>query len=1835
MPAMRLAMPNHSHPLARPARSDSHTRAGLRTTLLALSAAAWLLSLGVHAQQSTPIPGTSGSGSSLGDILGLPPSSSGGGTSFGPAGGLTGGPTGGMCTPSAAGAPCGGAGPASQGNTSGVNTGAGNPIDVITGNKHQTAVDMAPLPGVLGLEIVRHYNSAQRFVLGQLGAGWRLSYETDLYRVGSSVQIVQADGRRLVFEPLAHQPARCASADPQQGWVEILNPGATTAGAIAYRWHWTHGDHAGRRLDFNAQGRLVQVVAPTGEILSLTRGPRGELLRVIDPQGRELRLSHGDGGFGGIARIDAPVGRFEYRHGESAGHAPTADADTLRAARLAAARLTSVRRPDGTTWLMHHEDPRHPLALTGVSLRTASASADAPDGAGPSATPAQRLSTWAYDERGRAVAGHTAVALNSEVSDTAKGANATRTAKAENLANATNAPEAANEGKPAMADPVRLVFVRPPSSAPGPAGEGITRLTAGDSPGPDNTTWYRYRAIGGQWRLTQALGAGCRLCGPVNRRWVYDDAGTLVETQWLALRPHAAATPRAPLRAAPTADQAIEPAEPAFTVLGSVRHRQTTRPAAERVVEFIPYRDGRPQAARLIERQAFADPRWPDKPTRLSRPSVVPGREAHVELRYDDTGQPLELTQTGFDPVDGRALARTTRWHHERRAGRSLLVAIDGPLVPGPSSPDDDITRLHWDAHGRALIRIDHPGGRFHTFDLDPATGWVRRVTNDAGHTTDLRHHTTGLPLEARTTLNTAPTAPTGQTIQHLAWRYNPLGHVVEAGLGAPQSPGFIPQQRWEHDTAGQPRWRADARGWVETWHRDAEGRLRGHTVSNAWQRLGDVGDVGDLSHQPDPTLHSPTGRPWPAAPGSTSRRDDFGRVVQITSPHTGTTRLHYDEADRLVAMTDAMGHRAEYAHDVQGRILRQRITDARTQAVTSTEWRYSPRHLLEVIHPTQRERFEVDARGWRTARLVTLVTPQGEVNSVTRYEHDERGQLIATTLPDGSRLAFERNGQQQVVALKRQTIQTPWLRWLGREQTLAHGMERDLVGLSRYTTGHGIEVRWQRSAQGDLARLVHRHTAGRPAFPRTPAPAPVLLGRTTQETIERLLGIAPAHAQAASAPPPAPPASPAPSPDQPGALGLPPDPQALIDHRYLWSPGGLLLHSQQRAGAPGDQALFSHAYDGRGQLVASVRSGVRVRVGEGDGQQAQEQAVWRYAYDAQQRRVLSQQGVASQSDISTATQRSQFQGASHRLNLSATTTYNANGQPERVGQREYVWDALGRLMEVREEARPVAVYRYDHRGLRIAKKVGAQTTLTARTTHTLYDESQQPLAELGEQGRITRQYVWLADLPLAVIDSPHGQALAAEAPGLTQLWADVRRAINSWLDSDAGIAWLHTNHLGAPEAATNAQGQMVWRARYAPFGAAQVQASQAFTLDLRLPGQVWDAETGLHYNRQRYYDPHLGQYLSPDPLGTPDGPNPYAYVAFNPLTNIDPDGLILFAFDGTGNDESNPNTISNVVRFRDLYLSDSRTAFYITGPGTRDPRSGIQHPWYQGGNPADTVTSFTGRERIAFLINDLQRLADGTPDETILDIDVAGFSRGAAQARDFANQVANATRDGWYAYTNAAGVSQCQRVNLRFMGLFDTVLSVHRGSYNLGIPEAFSHVAHAVAMNEYRNLFPVESIAQGQFSATPVAGRVRIERGFLGAHSDIGGSFADGDLAKVALVWMVNQATAAGVQMDALTSEQTTIIPNPVLHDSSSNLHADTGPAPTITSEDRMIRFRDGSALRQRGALVGTGTGYQDTVRYITYSANPRGNVAGTVNMNEYLQWLNQNGYGINMTVQ
>ena len=102
----------------------------------------------------------------------------------------------------------------------------------------------------------------------------------------------------------------------------------------------------------------------------------------------------------------------------------------------------------------------------------------------------------------------------------------------------------------------------------------------------------------------------------------------------------------------------------------------------------------------------------------------------------------------------------------------------------------------------------------------------------------------------------------------------------------------------------------------------------------------------------------------------------------------------------------------------------------------------------------------------------------------------------------------------------------------------------------------------------------------------------------------------------------------------------------------------------------------------------------------------------------------------------------------------------------------------------------------------------------------------------------------------------------------------------------------VHTDHLSMPRLVTNGSGSVAWRVSYASFGEASADPSSSLAFNVRLPGQYFDGETGLHYNRFRYFDPAVGRYISTDPLRQRARPNVYEYAFNNPLNFFDPFGL-------------------------------------------------------------------------------------------------------------------------------------------------------------------------------------------------------------------------------------------------------------------------------------------------------------------------------------------------------
>jgi len=110
-------------------------------------------------------------------------------------------------------------------------------------------------------------------------------------------------------------------------------------------------------------------------------------------------------------------------------------------------------------------------------------------------------------------------------------------------------------------------------------------------------------------------------------------------------------------------------------------------------------------------------------------------------------------------------------------------------------------------------------------------------------------------------------------------------------------------------------------------------------------------------------------------------------------------------------------------------------------------------------------------------------------------------------------------------------------------------------------------------------------------------------------------------------------------------------------------------------------------------------------------------------------------------------------------------------------------------------------------------------------------------------------------------------------------------------LAKNSGYYYLHTDHLGTPILATDKTGVVTWKAVSDAFGETKVLPPSRITMNLRFPGQYFDAESGSHYNLHRDYNLQTGRYLQSDPIGLQGGINIYGYAGKNPFVFIDADG--------------------------------------------------------------------------------------------------------------------------------------------------------------------------------------------------------------------------------------------------------------------------------------------------------------------------------------------------------
>ena len=190
-------------------------------------------------------------------------------------------------------------------------------------------------------------------------------------------------------------------------------------------------------------------------------------------------------------------------------------------------------------------------------------------------------------------------------------------------------------------------------------------------------------------------------------------------------------------------------------------------------------------------------------------------------------------------------------------------------------------------------------------------------------------------------------------------------------------------------------------------------------------------------------------------------------------------------------------------------------------------------------------------------------------------------------------------------------------------------------------------------------------------------------------------------------------------------------------------------------------------------------------------------------------------------------------------------------------------------LLKVAFEKVPTEIsYTYNASGQRVSKTVEGEITFF------IYQLDGSLLAELDANGNTLVDYIYLEGKPIAQV-----------------------RPLSSGADD---TAYIHADHIGAPKAATNQTGAVIWQIKTTPFGEVYSETG-TLAQNQRFPGQYADQESSYSYNYFRDYDPSIGRYIQSDPIGLRGGLNTYVYVGGDPVNNIDPFGLATITFGGQG----------------------------------------------------------------------------------------------------------------------------------------------------------------------------------------------------------------------------------------------------------------------------------------------------------------------------------------------
>jgi RHS repeat-associated protein len=887
--------------------------------------------------------------------------------------------------------------------------------------------------------------------------------------------------------------------------------------------------------------------------------------------------------------------------------------------------------------------------------------------------------------------------------------------------------------------------------------------------------------------------------------------------------------------------------------------------------------------------------------------------------------------------IDAAGGSTTIQWSPDGRQveitdplGQKSVIVYDAARRPlAVTGPTGATARFTYDALGRT-VAMEAPLGQVTRLEYVGESAQVQAV---------LRPNSPRQLLEYDPHGNLTAVKLGETTVAALA--YHPDGSVATTrGYG-------VPEQRFTYHVDGRLKSVASALGETTHFEYDPRGNLLRETNPlggvtlrsyDAQDRLVSLTDPagavsryeydaqGRLSRSIDPSggvtryEYDARGRLLaetdPADQTARYEYDAVGRLLKVTAPGPVSEHWRYDAAGRLQEWTDHLGRTTQFDHDPLGRVTAER-------GVTGLEVRYrydALGNLLGLEDSTGAKReLQYDATGQLIAtidpltataqylydalgNLISLIDPRGQLKDFTysaegllasvrepsgdegRYEYDAAGRLVAMQRPSGGVTRFSYDALGNVTA----EVDPLGNQWRHTYDTAGRLVSTtDAAGrATRYTydpsgrlleklLADGKQVTYQYDRLGNLI------SADDGAFPiRQSYDQAGRLVRVEYPAIKKAVGY------------------------EYDSAGLR---TKLIDPvgrtmRYGYTPqkslAAIILPDGKRISVTYDEKdrlqsmRYPNGIAGRWEYDADDRVS-KITYADKGGNIV---GGWTYGYDAagnlveqedhqrQFRRFqYDQAGQLTEAAGLDGAIRYRYGPGGSRATVEAGGTlmqyrHDAADRVIQAGQEQLTHDANGNLI-TRHTPHGTTGYEFDAEG-RLTRIVGPSESIAfgyAPTGERVWRRDRDGLTYFVYDG---------LDLIEELSEAGTSKTTYVHGPGIDEPLAMLR---------DGRTYYYHADRLGNIRLLTDDQGQVAATYDYDAFGnlsTSQGSVPNPFTFT----GREWDASTGLYYYRARYYDPGLGQFLSPDPLpATLDEPleqNPYLYVRNQPLRFVDPLGL-------------------------------------------------------------------------------------------------------------------------------------------------------------------------------------------------------------------------------------------------------------------------------------------------------------------------------------------------------